>query len=244
MKLIDLNGKKFGKLTVLRRAPNKPGQDGGSFWECQCDCGNLCSRQASNLKTARTPSCGCARSAVATEVANRPSTKALKAKAITKHGEKTRAGATIEYNTWLRMKSRCYRKTDADYPNWGGRGITVCDSWRNSFAQFLQDMGRRPANKESIDRIDPYSNYEPGNCRWATMHEQVTENLRRAIPVTVDGKEFPTMSAACRHLGLNPATLNERLRAGIPMAVALIGGRLKPRRSRESYLPKDHPDRK
>jgi hypothetical protein len=177
------------------------------------------------------------------QVANQPLTKARKADAITKHGEKKRGKATIEYKTWLRMKSRCYRKTDKNYNNWGGRGIRVCEAWLHDFPKFLEDMGRRPEDKESIDRIDPNGHYEPANCRWASMHEQVTEHCRAMVSITIDGIEFPSMAAACRHIGLSPTTLNERLRAGYSLEQAFTSKRLKPRRSRESYLKKNHPDR-
>ena len=86
---------------------------------------------------------------------------------------------TPTYKSWNAMVSRCYTESTASYPWYGGRGITVCDRWRTSFENFLEDMGERPSLDHSIDRIDPDGNYEPGNCRWLTRAEQ---NARRRDP--------------------------------------------------------------
>jgi hypothetical protein len=85
-----------------------------------------------------------------------------------KHG---RCG-TVEYRAWHNMKQRCLSPGHPKYRLWGGRGITVCERWRNSFAAFLADMGDRPSPHHSIDRIDDDGHYEPGNVRWATASEQ------------------------------------------------------------------------
>lgn len=83
------------------------------------------------------------------------------------------------YNTWCKMKSRCYNPRNIRYAQYGGRGIAVCERWRSSFLLFLNDIGPRPSDKHSLDRIDNSGNYEPSNCRWALPDEQtLNQGLR------------------------------------------------------------------
>jgi len=86
---------------------------------------------------------------------------------------------SAEYHSWSGMKQRCKDKNKDGYKYYGGRGITVCGRWRDSFVNFLADMGRKPSPKHSIDRIDGDGNYEPGNCRWATPKEQFLNRKKR-----------------------------------------------------------------
>jgi hypothetical protein len=143
------------------------------------------------------------------------------------------------------MKRRCTDEKYKDYPNWGGRGIKVCEAWSRSFEAFLADLGHRPSPDHQIDRIDPNGDYSPENCRWATSDQQRREHKRNLRPVTVDGVTYPSISAACKVYGVRTTTVNERMKAGIPMeaAVAYKAWSVKSRRSRESYLPKTHVDR-
>ena len=116
-----------------------------------------------------------------------------------RHGHKTRGSKTPEYTSWLGMKRRCFVPHGADYHLYGGRGITVCDRWNDDFVNFLEDMGRRPKG-HSLDRINPNGNYEPSNCRWASVDEQCN-NKRTSLFVEAYG-EVRTITQWAKHLNI------------------------------------------
>ncbi len=118
----------------------------------------------------------------------------------------------LAYSSWAAMRSRCTSPGNPNYPNYGGRGITICDRW-NSFEAFLADMGERPSLSHSIDRIDNDGNYEPGNCRWASPKEQRANqrNLNRGHRITFNGQTL-TIRAWAKTLGIKEITLGYRLR--------------------------------
>ena len=159
MYVMDLAGQIFGRLTVETYAGE---QKNRHYWRCLCVCGVERVVRGDSLKSGATGSCGCLRDE-RTSAAN------------TTHGK----SQAPEYLIHKNMKSRCYNEKDKRYPDYGGRGITVCDRWLSSFGSFYTDMGDRPAAALSIDRIDNDGDYEPGNCRWATSSEQ---NINKRTP--------------------------------------------------------------
>ena len=121
-----------------------------------------------------------------------------------------RAKHTAEYRAWRHMLVRCYNQKCKDYPDYGGRGIVVCDRWRTDYAAFLADMGRRPSPDLSIDRKDTNGNYELGNCRWATADEQVNNRRTPTIRVVL-GSESHTITEWAQIAGMRRETLKARL---------------------------------
>lgn len=155
-------GDRFGRLTVIERGV---GKFPGLHWRCRCDCGREVVVAGRSMRTGNTTSCGC-------YCAERVSEANLT------HGEARRGRWTVEFQAWVKMIGRCTNATDKWYPSYGGRGITVCDRWRESYESFLADMGRRPSPDHSLDRIDNDGPYAPDNCRWATRSQQ-QRNKRR-----------------------------------------------------------------
>lgn len=171
----DLTGKQFGRLTVLHRDESIHDHTKGAAWVCQCLCGNVTSVLTKELNYGSIQSCGCLRDE-------------LLAQGNLKHGSARRGQVSPEYKAWKRMKERCHTSTSKNYPRYGGRGIVVCDRWRNSFEAFLEDVGPRPTPKHSLDRYpDNNGNYEPGNVRWATRTEQA-RNTRSTVFLTLNGE--------------------------------------------------------
>ncbi len=153
-------GKVYGRLTVLAETSRYTPPSGGRSLRqvfCRCRCGNEATVLVKKLRDGHTQSCGCLQ-------------RERTAAASTVHGHSRRGARTATHNTWRAMRERCSNPKHADWHRYGGRGVIVCDRWR-TFENFLADMGERPAGR-TLDRIDPNGNYESGNCRWATAHEQ------------------------------------------------------------------------
>lgn len=127
------------------------------------------------------------------------------------------------YGAWRHMQRRCYDKSDPGYKNYGERGISVCSQWLASFQSFYDHIGPPPTQKHTIDRIDNNGNYEPGNVRWATRHEQAA-NTRQSKTVEING-ELMTTKAWCRRLGIAYGVVKERMRRGMSRKDALTAPR-------------------
>lgn len=152
---MDLTGHRYGKLTVVSMAGRM--SSGITSWNCVCDCGKTCIRGRKTLRKYEHSSCGCGTNEASWETRRE------------KYGDyaKTRLP---EYKIWQHIRRRCHPKTG--HKHYGKRGITVCDRWSESFENFIEDMGRRPSEKYSIDRIDVNGNYDQSNCRWTTWEVQ------------------------------------------------------------------------
>lgn len=146
----DLTGIRSGRLVALEVVDRKK----GGMWLCRCDCGTTTVVVAQDIARQSTKSCGCL-------------SREVKAARLTKHGD----CGSPEYRSWKGMLNRCRNPGATGFKNYGGRGIKVCERW-HSYENFLADMGRKPAPKYSLDRIDCDSDYTPDNCRWATPTEQ------------------------------------------------------------------------
>lgn len=160
-RVVDLTGKRFGHLLVVRRLPKQPNRP--YRWRCKCDCGKTVSVRGDVLRYGFTKSCGCLR----------VSNGIKRGRDSFKHGD----SFTSEYSTWANMKDRCLNPNCQSFKNYGGRGITVCNRWLQ-YENFLADMGRKPSPAHSLDRINNDRGYSPSNCRWATQKEQ-TNNRRQ-----------------------------------------------------------------
>jgi hypothetical protein len=141
---------------------------------CVCECNKLHTTDFQALKRSKVKSCGCLNKEVAT-------------KNMTKHGLCMKNGKkTSEYVTWIKMKHRCFNINSKDYIHYGGRGITVCEEWKNSFETFLKDIGEKPSIDYSLERIDVNGNYESSNCKWILKKDQ-PKNTRFVQPFEYQG---------------------------------------------------------
>jgi hypothetical protein len=191
----DLSGKRFGSLLVIEYSGYRSTPSGTKkyYFLCQCDCGVKKYVPSVNLLNGKSTSCGCY---------NRS------AECRSKHG---RSKDDI-YRIWSHIKQRCFVETCDCYYRYGGRGITMCDEWKNDFAKFASDMGERPSPQHTVDRKDNNGNYCKENCRWATRTEQQS-NMRSNVMVSLGGDKV-TVSEAARRIGILKSTIATRMRRG------------------------------
>lgn len=197
-KRLELSGRRFGRLTVIE--PVEGIKDGGNIlWKCKCDCGN--EKVVSTKYLGRSVlSCGCY-------------AKETSANRLTKHGK----CYTRLYQVHRTMLQRCYNPNAHEYENYGGRGIKVCDEWHDfeHFEKWAIENGydkTAKRGKSTLDRIDPNGNYEPSNCRWATMQQQ-QRNKRNNVQITYNG-ETHCMSEWAEIIGIPYGAFHKRITRG------------------------------
>ena len=187
MKRYKLEGRRFGKLTVIEYTDKR-------YWLCKCDCGNTKIVRTDRLISNITKSCRC-----------------IKTGRKIKHGD----SHTRLYGIYSHIKDRCYNHNHIHYNNYGGRGIVVCDEWLKDYSSFKKwafDNGYN--DKLSIDRIDVNGNYEPSNCKWSTSKEQAN-NKRDTIKIVYKGK-LMTISELMNISGLSRYLIISRLNSNNP----------------------------
>ena len=190
---IDLTGKRFGKLVVIKRSHNE--RERHAKWICKCDCGNEHIASSNSLRSGGVRSCGCI--------------------TIENHLTHGQTGSRL-YNVWNSMKQRCFNPNCKEFKSYGGRGITMCSEWAKDFTNFkkwAEDSGYDSNAKRgqcTIDRIDVNGNYEPQNCRIATQKEQCN-NTRKNIKVEIEGRFF-TLNELSFVVGTSYGTLHDRYR--------------------------------
>jgi len=195
-RFIDLTGRRFGRLSVLRYHGRVAGRR--HTWKCVCDCGAVRIVHGGNLRLGTSTSCGC-----------------WSAERIVKHRNMFRVPRKPrhpEYDIWTAMNQRCRNPNSAGFKIYGGRGIEVCERWLKSFDNFIEDMGPRPTRLHSIERRDNNLGYSKDNCCWATRKEQ-NNNRRNNHRVTIGGVE-KTMAQWCHDLRLRYHVVNDRFRLG------------------------------
>lgn len=202
-------GKKYGKLTILKEVDRKLYK--GVYYRmvlCKCDCGNEKVIGFQSVKTGNALSCGCYNLEISK-------------KRATKHGlYGKKKDRPLESDIWQRMKQRCLNPNSFAYEHYGGRGIKVCDRWINNFEFFIEDMGWRPSESHSIERIDVNGDYCPENCKWILKSEQ-RRNRRDSKFITYNNKEL-LLSEWCKELNLNYQMIRRRVYdLNIPFEIAI-----------------------
>jgi hypothetical protein len=206
--LKDIAGQRFGRLVVLER------HDLVSEvrWRCQCDCGGQTIARGSQLRSGKTQSCGCRKNERLGALHRKHGLFRLRA-----------------YRAWQMARHRCHNPNNVAFADYGGRGIAMCEQWREDFPAFLAAMGDCPPGL-TLDRIDPNRGYEPGNCRWATTIEQTL--TRRNTRLVEWGGESTTIGAVARLVGIPRTTLYGLVGKGMGLPDAVMLAKQRARRPR------------
>lgn len=204
----NLQGKTFGRLTVIDDAVVRRGTTRAV--KCRCECGNTVFSHIKDMVDGRLLSCGCLSRMKKPERELKRDGRFL-----------VRQNRSPEYAIWWGIVTRCENPNSPNFEDYGGRGITLCDHWRKSFAHFLADMGARPSSRHTVERIDNNKGYEPGNCKWTTYSEQAL-NRRNTVMVEYQGKVQPLAALSNPAIGTNPQILRMRVKSyGWPIERAI-----------------------
>lgn len=208
-KIMDRTGERHGRLLVVAEA----GKIGGrKTYLCACDCGNEKVIQSSYLQSGKVQSCGCLRAEMSA------------ARGRARFSAESKRNQAL-YRRWATMKQRCENRKNPFFKNYGARGITVCEAWRDSYDAFLADMGQPPSAKHTLERIDNDAPYSPENCRWALPSEQL-RNQRRTILITVGDETLSAKDWAAK-TGVSYQRITRAFRQhGIEAATELVNGAL------------------
>lgn len=201
----NLIGQTFGRLKVIRKTSER--RSGCVLWLCKCHCGNYVKVTTNDLRNNHTKSCGCYKRERTIEVNSKYhiSDKLLQHRL---------------YVVWYKIKERCYNKNEKSYKYYGGRGIKMCDEWRNDFKSFFNwAVNNGYAKGLTIDRIDNNGIYCPENCRWATYIQQ--QNNRRSCHYVTIGNETKSLSDWCRVYSTSERLVNSRVQRGWDVITAL-----------------------
>ncbi len=183
-KALDLAGKNFGKLKVISRCPG-PNKN-NSYWKCICFCSEEKIVSGINLKSGNSKTCGCSQTSI------------------------NGLSKTKEFGVWLSIIQRCENKNHKKYHRYGGRGINVCQKWRDSFLNFIEDMGKC-SPKKSIERLNNDGNYSPENCKWAPIEKQNNNRGEYNIFIERDGIT-KTASQWAHQYNIRPSTFIARIK--------------------------------
>lgn len=191
-------GKTFHSWKILKLIPKDESPSRKNWYAlAECECGEVKPVRSEKISNGTSKSCGCVRD-----------------NALKTHGFTTRkkGGNSREYAIWNSMKQRCLNKNNKQYPEYGGRGIRVCSRWKTSFENFYSDMGKRPFQGASLERLDNSKGYSPDNCKWADRDAQ-NNNKRNNRPITINGIT-KNLGQWAKEYGIGHATVIHRLKAG------------------------------
>ena len=188
----DLTGRKFGRLTVIGLDDSRKTRK--TYWICQCECGGIKSARSDSLLCGAIKSCGC----------------------MKKEQDKVNLGRTTHgqhmtrlYHIWQGMKARCYNKNNSHYHRYGGRGLEICEEWRENFEAFYEWAINNGYTEElTIERINNDGNYEPSNCTWSTNQEQ-SNNRSTCIKITI-GNATKTLTEWCEIFEVDYSLIHSR----------------------------------